>query len=280
VIGVFGGELLKLRKRPAVWVLVAILLAVLVFLSYVLLYAVLVNPPRNFSTPGTTPLQLRRQLYPAGFVRVVLNSISGPGAAVVLILGVLSTGGEYGWGTLKTLLTQRPGRLSTLTGKLLALAVTTVIIVILLFAGGAATSAILARLDGAEILWPASGDILRGMGAACLILAMWIALGLVLAVAFRQTALPVGVGLVYMLVIEGLILGIFGQAEGLREVARALPGSNATALIASFRLPAGAGAFQQRGPLVGAGQAALVLTAYTLVFLLVSGVLMRRRDVT
>ncbi len=275
----FAGELLKLRKRPAVWLLVAILLAVVVFLSYVLLYAVLANPPRNFSTPGTTPLQLRRNLYPASFVRVALSSISGPGAAVVLILGVLATGSEYGWGTLKTLLTQRPGRLSTLGGKVLALSVTLAVIVLLLFAAAAATSAVIAGLDKAELAWPSLDQIARGVGVAWLVMAMWTGLGLLFAIAFRQTALAVGVGLVYMLVLENLILGIFGQAGSLRNIAKALPGSNATALIASFRLPASAG-LGQREPLVGAAQAALVLAAYLAAFLLVSAVVMRRRDVT
>ena len=38
------------------------------------------------------------------------------------LLGALTIGSEYSWGTLKTILTQRPGRLSLTGGKFLALA--------------------------------------------------------------------------------------------------------------------------------------------------------------
>ena len=39
------------------------------------------------------------------------------------MLGVFALGSEYGWGTLKTLFTQRPGRLRVFAAKLAALGI-------------------------------------------------------------------------------------------------------------------------------------------------------------
>lgn len=54
---------------------------------------------------------------------LISNAIGGfPlfAGALALTLGAASTGSEYGWGTLQTVLVQRPQRLSFFAGELLA----------------------------------------------------------------------------------------------------------------------------------------------------------------
>src|SRR5438046_2240179 len=64
--------------------------------------------------------------------------------ALALVLGALVTGSEYGWGTVKVQLTQRPSRAAMMTGQALALAVAALIGVLAQLALGAVTSSAIA----------------------------------------------------------------------------------------------------------------------------------------
>ncbi len=281
MIGSFRASWLKLRKRPAVWILGSLLVALLVLLTYVLSYLIFNNPPKGANFGSTDPRSLKVILYPTNYVRTTLSAFSGLGAAIALILGVLSYGSEYGWGTLKTVFTQRPGRLATLAGNLLALGAVIAIMVAALFAAGAVCSSVIGSLDGRGGDWPAATTILKGAAAAWLIMAMWAAFGVVLSILFRQSALAIGIGLLYSLVIESIVFGLFGQVDWLKTIEKGFPGANANSLVASF------GSGLRRGaagaspdPLVGGTQAALVVLLFLVVFLVISAGLLRARDVT
>src|SRR3712207_6532096 len=103
----FSAEVLKLYKRPAVWVLVAVPLVLNQVFSYLVPYTSYLSAENESAAEQILANRLPEDL--------VLNSIAGfPvfAGAIVLTLGALSVGSEYGWGTLKTTLTQRPRRLS------------------------------------------------------------------------------------------------------------------------------------------------------------------------
>ena len=105
----FAAEVLKLRKRPATWALGGLLAAAIVLLRYVLLYVI----SRQAPGPGVSAQEiamLKEVLLPRNLVPTMLNILPSIGGAIALILGALVTGSEYGWTTLKTILTQRPGR--------------------------------------------------------------------------------------------------------------------------------------------------------------------------
>ena len=97
--------------------------------------------------------------------------------ALALVLGALMFGGEYGWGTVKTLLTQRPGRTSVLVGQLLALATALVVGIAVLFATGAASAAALAVAENQPLDWPGIPALAEGVGAGVLVLLMWVCSG-------------------------------------------------------------------------------------------------------
>jgi len=101
VLASFGAEWLKLRKRPAVWVLAAVLISLTVVLGYLVLLLFLATMPRNATLgPRVTAEALRQTLYPAHFLQSTLSNFSGGGlaGAMALILGVLVYGSEFGWG--------------------------------------------------------------------------------------------------------------------------------------------------------------------------------------
>src|SRR2546421_5402811 len=120
----FLGELFKTVRRPAVWVCVLGLLTVAVTIGYGLPWLAETYAPPGSSQglpQGTTLADFKVALYPINFVRQALQQWNVLGGVFALILGVLLQGSEYGWGTIKTLYTQREGRLTMLAGKVGAL---------------------------------------------------------------------------------------------------------------------------------------------------------------
>jgi ABC-2 type transport system permease protein len=287
-----GAELLKIRKRPSTWVLPLIWLSIIVLLNYTLTYALLSNiPPPTFpeGTPKAQQEQLREQqaqfqeqqlrsLYPDNLVRNLIPGFPSVGAPIALILGALAVGSEYGWSTLKTVLTQRPGRTALFFGKLLALGVILALLVVLTFATGAACSFTVAVLAGGPFKGPPVGELFRALGAGFLILAVWASLGALLATLLRSTALSIGTGLVYSLVVEAVIFNLPIRNGSFTNAREFFPGQNSSSLADSFSQQAPTG-FAPPTPQIDAPQATLVLFLYTAAFLALAALVFYRRDV-
>lgn len=113
---------------------------------------------------------------------------------------------------------------------------------------------------------------------------MWAALGIALGVLSRGTALAIGVGILYALVVEGLVSALAEQVGLLQPLVELFLRANTYSLVESLGASTadvannGTGSFS--GPYVGGEQAVIALLGYLAVFLLLSGFLLRRRDVT
>lgn len=268
---------LKMRKRWATWIMVAILLAWLVLLVYALLYLVIKTQPSSFRGGGVSAEVLKRQIFPENFIPTVLSTAASIGAAIMIIFGALSTASEYGWSTVQTILIQKPGRTAVLGGKLVALAVATVLISIAALAVAALAAYVVVTLDGSSSSWPAAAVILKGFVALALQLAVWAAFGAFLGLAFRSTAAAIGGGLVYLFVGEALIGGLFRNTPVIKSVLKYLPGINADAVNAAF--PLSYRNPNTQAPLVDATHGVITLLIYLVVFTGLSLLIFRRRDV-
>jgi ABC-2 type transport system permease protein len=266
-------ELLVLRKRAATWILLGIWTALGIFFAYVIPYAL---DPED--APGGIA-----QFLPGSLAANLLAGFPFFGGVFALMLGVFAFGSEYGWDTIKTLFTQGPGRWSVFAAKLAALAIALVPFVLALFAAGAAASYVIAQIESAPASWPSAWLLLRALAAGWLILAVWAALGVLLGVLTRGTSLAIGVGILYALVIEGLLSAFADSVDVLEPLTdvflRANGYSLATALGASVESIESNGPGSYGGPFVGSLQAVVVLAAFITVFIAVSGSLLRRRDV-
>ncbi len=116
VIDVTRAELFKLVRRPAAWTL----LAAAAVLSQVFGYLI---PYLSYAGGDSGPMEgasgdsILASTLPDQLVANTLGGFPVFAGALALVFGALVFGSEYGWGTVKTLLTQRPGRGAVLGGQ-------------------------------------------------------------------------------------------------------------------------------------------------------------------
>jgi ABC-2 type transport system permease protein len=270
--GNLSAEMIKLVKRPANWLLLAVALGLSLLFTYVIPYAGYAG-----GTGGPTADRGLAALLPE---RLVGNAVGGLPVflgAIMVILGVLAVGGEYGFETWKTVLTQGPSRLAVYAGKLGALAVAALAVVVALFAASAVASLLIASVEDQPLTLPSISDLAVGLGAGWLMAAMWTAFGVVLAVLLRGVALALGLGLVWLLVVQNLLAALAAPLlDWVAQAQKGLPGPNAGSLAAALgSAPDAPGV----AALVGGGQAGLVVAAYLVAFVAVGGLVLRRRDI-
>jgi ABC-2 type transport system permease protein len=268
-----SAELLSMRKRASTWILLGIWTALALTFAYVVPYIQYTNNPER----GLA------DVLPENLVGTLLAGFPFFGGVLALMLGVLTVGSEYGWGTLKTLFTQGPGRLRVFGAKLIAVAVVLLGFVLVVFLLGAAASWAIALTEGADVTWPGAWLLFRGIAGGWLVFAVWAALGIMLAIVTRGTALATGIGILYAFVVEGLLSALSREVSLLDGLVEFFVRANGYSLVDVLGVSqdevadTGPGSFA--GPFVGGTQALLVLALYLATFVVVSGWLLRRRDV-
>jgi ABC-2 type transport system permease protein len=282
MIASFSAEILKLRKRPATWILLGVVLALTQLFGYILPYSSWLTSDQNFQTQGLNPQAVLAGTLPGELVPTSLGGFPVFAGALALILGALVTGSEYGWGTMQTALTQRPTRLAVYGGKLAALAASTLAIVAATFALNATVASVIATIESRALDYPSLAELAKGVGSGWLILSMWAGLGALLGFTFRGVALPIGLGVVWVLGVENLVSAVADSLlTGLRPLRDVLPGVNAGSLV--WSLAPGGGASGEAPPgvidAVTGGRATLALALYVAAFAAVGALLVRRRDV-
>jgi len=275
MIASLRAENLKIRKRWANWILVAILLAWIVLLSYLTLYLVVRLSPHSIQGPVPASV-LKRRLFPENYLPTLLNAAESIGAAIMLIFGALSTASEYGWLTAQTILIQKPTRSAVLGGKLLGIGITTILVSLAMLGVSALASYVVVTVDNGSSAWPSWQVTLKAFGALVLQLTVWTSLGAFLGIASRSAAAAIGGGLVYLFVVEALLGSLFRTTPVVKEILKFLPGVNGGAINASF--PA---TFRDSTAtaLVGAGRGVVTLLLYLAVFTVASLLIFRERDV-
>ena len=285
MLAAFRGELFKFVRRPGIWVLISLLLALAIILGYAITYLIDTYAPSGSSQglpPGTTLADFKVALYPENFIKDTFSSWGALGGVFALIMGVLVQGSEFGWGTIKTLYTQRYGRLTMLFGKLAALAVLVLVMVVALFAVDAISSVAIAEIDGKAIAFPDAVVILQAIIAAFLIFGFWAVFGFALATVFRQSAMAIGLGLAYALVVELLIFSLLRGFGGttVQKIEQWFPIANTGYLSGSFGEIKYKGIPATAAPFADATHAVVVLLLYVAAFTALSSWFSRTRDVT
>jgi ABC-2 type transport system permease protein len=271
-------ELLRLRKWPVTWVIIGVWLTLNLSFGYLFDYL----SYRDAVGGGDQRVAdaLLAQLSLAEVPSTMVTGLPMFGGALVLILAALSTGSGYGWNTWRTVFTQGPRRLAALGGTMLALAVLLAVTAVLTLLADLAASAVVMTVASQQLTWPGLAALAEGLGAALLIIAMWAAGGALIGIVARSPALSVGLGLVWLLVVENLLRGVASLLGPLESVTDVLPGSAAGSLAGAI----GAATESELGGapgvltvLTGAESIAL-LSAYLVAFVIAAALLMSRRD--
>src|SRR6202047_2383479 len=228
-------EWFKLVRRPAIWLTSGLLLALVVGVGYGVTYLVATHPPEDAHHVAADVVALRSGLYPAVMVGKSLQNASTLDGVFALILGVLAQGSEYGWQTVKTSFTQFPGRLTILLARALVVSALMLALVLIIFAFDGVAAETIALGDGKSAALPPAIDIIKGIAGEWLIFEVMAMLGFGLATLFRQSAMAIGLGLAYSLLVENLLFGLLGSlGTTSRQIPHLLPIATPNPLQQSF----------------------------------------------
>ena len=280
VTAITRAELVKLARRPAAWVLLATAIALSQVFGFLIPYLSYRTGSGGAITDGQSRAQLLAGTLPAEVVTNTTAAFPVFAGALALVLGALVSGNEFTGGTIKTLFTQGPRRATVLGGQVGALVVATGVGVLALFATCAASAAGIALAEDQPMDWPSMASLAAGLGSGWLVLAMWATLGASLGVVLRAVALPIGLGVVWILGIENLVSAVAGSSlTALKPLRDVLPGVNAGSLILSV-LPAQTGSLPPGVQSTVTGERGLLTVAgYAVLAALVLVAAARRRDV-
>lgn len=269
----YRSELYKLRKRPATWVVLGIWLVLMLVFTYLFPY---LSYRSGRSGADSTKLV---NLLPGALPTQALLGYAVWGGSLIVVLGALTLGSEYGWGTLKTMFSNGPSRLTVFCAQMAAMFTSLAGLVVVAFACSALASVLIAAATGASLTGPAAGSLALSMAVGWLILCMWCLFGVMLAVLIRGTALSIGLGLVWVLAVESIIRATASAVPVIAGIEKALPGVNAGSLVAALGTTAAGTTGDGVAAIVGGGQAAIVVILYFLLFGASGALMLRRRDV-
>lgn len=270
MIATIKAELRKTVHRPAFRV-VAVLLPLIVVGVYGADYYSALHPTGR--GPSSLPI-----LYPHEFVNFIIGAAFPLGAAMAIVLGALAMGSEFSWTTFKTLLTQRPGRLAGLTGRYLTFLACMLVFALVLFVMAAACSVVIALLEGHVIEWPGMADIVKGLGAVWLTLALYGGFGMLLGLVFRQAAVALGAGLIYVAMVQSILIRFLESIDNgqYKWITDWFDEQNVQSLLQTFTSPAFGHAAV---PAVSSTHAILVIVTYLTAFIAITALIFKRRDV-
>ena len=280
MISQIGIELFKLRKRKMTWIMIVVL-AAFFCLVFFAVYGITESPPARMPDQALDPMR-NLITFPDAFKMIFANA-QNIGAILLVIIVASSVGNEYGWGTVRQMLTRRGIRYQYVLSKLAAFAVYTLIGTVIAVVIGFCLALITTHLVNGELTWgfmTASyvGELFVMYGWTVYALFVYVLLALLLSLLGRSALAGIGGALGYYFV-ESIAISIFNQSGGwLSEVPDYLIGHNISAIVPTTLM---------RGPFFSSGdalpstlQASVTLAVYCIVFLGLSLFLFRKRDVT
>ena len=284
-------EIFRLRRRWMPWILLLSVL-VLAFVLYFIIYAsvqaqiqALQNGTASSTNgPPQTEAQLREALQtlrPSQVMSFGLGIVSGLGSVLLIVLTASVFGNEFNWGTLRVILALGAGRERFLAAKYTALVLYATLLAIVGALAALAGSEIVSSIAALDRTLPAdfATQLAVSIGRTVFTFLPYIGLAAFIAVWSKSGGAGIAIGLVVYFA-EGIVMSLlvafnkdyatianFGLSRNVSAITR-LSGPTAAAG------PAGAAI------LPDPGQAALVLLAYTVVFVALALWRFRARDVT
>lgn len=291
MIRLIGVELLKLRKRVMTLVLSILVAALVPGMLLLLLAAVEAMKAVPAAAGGIPPEQLDQLTNSLVLPAAIPNILSQATFILALALVVLAAGavgGEYGWGTVRTMVVNSPGRIRFLLAKAIAIGVIGIIWIVGALALGILTTLVITSLLGKPVtlsFLTASylGELLLMLARTALSIIPYMLLAFWLAVLGRSSLLGIAGGLGYYFV-EVISVDLMRQAGGWMETAANWSiGTSARSLIALNGASGSVGintGVQTPPHYLDWGWSTGILLAYCTFFLVFSLLIFQRRDIS
>jgi ABC-2 type transport system permease protein len=273
-------ELLRMLKWPVTWIVAGVWSVMNLFFAYVLTYLTY----RSAVGDGGTFVAgaLLEDMALTSLPQTLVQGMPMFGGALVLVLAALATGSGYGWSTWKTVFAQGPRRLVAFGGTLTALLLIVVGLVAVTLVLDVAASVVVLTVESEPLVWPGGAALAEGVGAALLVMGTFALSGAFLGVVARSPALSVGLGLVWVLVVENLLRGVAALLGPLEAVTDVLPGTAAGSLAGALGASGPGGDAPNGTPGVlttlAGDSATLLLVVYAVAFVGLMAVVVQRRD--
>lgn len=281
-------EVFRLVRRRMLWILVLFVVLLPVAL-YLLIYTStsqqleLIRSGRA-QTPGG-PQQLKQledliaSLRPARLPEMAMGLVMPIAAILGIVLAGNTTGSEFGWGTVRTVLAHGPRRAAFLFAKLVALAGSSFAFVIAGFIATLIGSILVAVMAGGDASVPSDflGRFFTNIAKVGYATLPYVAFATMVAVLARSAAAGIGFGIVLFFaesLIAQLAIGVNRDLQALFDAGIA---RNVTALTRSSVVVAG----QQAPPaLSDVWISGLVLALYVIAFVAIAVHRIAKRDLT
>lgn len=205
------------------------------------------------------------------------------------VLGGSWAGNEYGWGTIRTILTRRPQRIEHVAAALIVLLIGIAIGLLAILVVASIASIVIASLTGnpafASAVWNGTflGILVKGFLTTWYVSAFYLVFAYAAATIFRSAAVGIGVGIgatFAQVVLMRIFIGLGGVWN---QIAIHFPfnysGSVITRVVGSGLVPGSSLASSAPGD-PSAGTSLLALGIYGIIFLALTVVAVRVRDVT
>ncbi|MEU2041066.1 ABC transporter permease [Nocardia niwae] len=228
-------ELLRLRKWPAFWIVLGSWILLNLTFAYLFNYLAYTSGESSRMSNGLPREALLQQMLPAAVPEVFTQGMAMFGGALMLILGALTVGSGYGWGTWKTVFTQGPSRTQAVAAVVVSLGAVVVALVCAAFVADLSVAALIAASQSQPLTLPTPDRSLLGILTGVAILGMWTLAGALIGAIARGPALAVGLGLVWVLVVENLLRGVAGIFTPIEVFTDHLPGTAAGSLAGAMR---------------------------------------------
>ncbi len=183
----------KLRRRPASWVTLLLLLGLLALIILLVTVA-----SRQSNDPEAALASTLFLTFPGAY-SLIMAMVLGIGGLLAVTYGAAIAGSEWGWGTLKAAVARGESRILYTIANYASVAIFTWIGILAAFLVGVAISALGAALSGISLSGMGDKDALLGLpelfGRAGLAMAMNAALGFAIATVARSQLAGIGVGI-------------------------------------------------------------------------------------
>lgn len=277
VVACTRAEFARLRKWPAFWIVLGTWIALNLVFAYLFNYLAYTSGSSSRMSNGQPREVLLQLMLPAAVPEVFTQGMAMFGGALMLVLGALVVGSGYGWGSWKTVFTQGPSRRAVVGGTVVSLMSVVVGLVGAAFVVDTGVAAMIGAAEHRTPTLPTAAHTLLGLATGVVILGMWTLAGALIAAIARGPALAVGLGLVWVLVVENLLRGVASIFSPVRALTDHLPGTAAGSAAGAMRTVGGT-ATPGVLDILSRPASFVVLAVYIAVFACGTVALMVRRD--